>query len=129
MNIVKFTAILSLAAGLAAITPALAEESSLDESPGMSSLGIDISHAGGTSATVSQFLAGLSPEAQRGVINGCQNAAIPTNAGNYDQDVQSFCHVVNGLGGNVQALGFAAPEPRRVFPFSRRQPATSNGAY
>ena len=106
MKIGKLTAIVALTAALGASGSALA---GWDDETGLTTLGIDISRAGGTPETVNQFIAGLTPEGQRGVLNGCQTA-LAQSAG-YAQSVISFCQ--NALGAGVQPapmLGFAPDE-------------------
>lgn len=118
----KFAAAIAVVGALGAVTPAFAQ-SAFDNGPaamngpsdqtGLTSLGIDISRAGGSPEAVQQFIAGLNSEAQRGVLNGCQTAIA--NPVSYSTGVLSFCQNAVGTGPSGGALGFAA-EPPMVAP-------------
>ena len=110
MTIGKLTAIVALATGIAAAAPALA---SWDDETGFTSLGVDITTAGSSPAAVQQFIAGLAPETQRGLLNGCQTAV--TYPSTYAPSVVAFCDTA--IGGGIMAMpatpvmGFVQEEP------------------
>ncbi len=112
MTIGKLTAIVALAAGLG--SGAALAASGPDDTTGLTSLGIDISRAGGSSESVQQFLAGLAPDTQRAVLSGCQTALA--NPSTYAPNVIAFCQTANGNAGfgMSPALGFAPVEPTTV---------------
>jgi len=68
------------------------------DSTGMSTLGVDISSAGGSSASVRQFLARLSPDTRNSVLTGCSNA-IANHDGTFNPVVLSFCRTATGTDG------------------------------
>ena len=74
-------------------TNGAATDSGSANDTGMASLGVDITGAGDTPASVHSFVASLSTDQQSGVKNGCQHiAADPTNA---SPKVVSFCDNLN----------------------------------
>ena len=79
------TASLSLGA-----LPALAHTDAHDLN-GTTDLGVNISAAGTTSASVRQFLAQLGPEARRGVLGGCETAL--SNQSAVAPTVVPFCQL------------------------------------
>lgn len=93
---------LSLAAALAiggsalaanVTTNGVAPASNSANDTGMASLGVDITGAGNTPASVHSFVASLSTDQQSGIKNGCQRIATdPTNA---SPNVVSFCDNLN----------------------------------
>ena len=132
MKIAKITAIVAMTAALGASTSALA---AWDDETGLTSLGIDISRAGSTPEAVNQFIAGLNPEGQRSVLNGCQTA-VADSVG-YAPPVISFCENAlsgGGAGASTQVLGFV-PEPAPMtVPLPDAAPmavpqSSSSGAY
>ena len=116
MYIGKLTSIFALTAALGAASPALAA-SGPDDQTGLSTIGVDISRAGGSADSVQQFLAGLARDTQNLLLNGCQSA-IANQAG-YAANVIAFCETATGVGAPVasSALGFAPEEPV-MSPFS-----------
>ena len=120
-NFTKFASAFALVAALGAVSPALAQDLFSDtttmggpaDQTGLTSLGIDISRAGGSPELVQQFIAGLNPEAQRGVLNGCQTAIA--NPVSYSTSVLAFCQTAVGAGTSGGLLGFA-PEAPMVAP-------------
>jgi hypothetical protein len=115
MNIGKLTLILSVTALLGAASPVLADETLTgpDDQTGLSTLGIDISSVGGSSAAVGQFLAQLPPDTLRGVIGGCQTAV--TSQSGYAPAVVGFCRTaLNQAPAGAPALGYAQ-EPNRAY--------------
>ena len=127
MTFVKLTTALAFTGALLAASSAFASSTqsttTIDDSHGLNSIGIDVRGAGGSPEAIQQFLSRLSPETVRGVVNGCQNAV---NSPSYSQEVQSFCVGVNQIGGAVQpsALGFAAPAKAPFFaPMMNKAPA------
>lgn len=117
----KFASAVAVVAALGA-SPAFAQnlfddttnQGGPSDQTGLTSIGIDISRAGGSPEAVQQFIAGLNPEAQRGVLNGCQTAIA--NPVSYSTSVLAFCDTA--VGGNVAGggmLGFA-PEAPMVAP-------------
>lgn len=139
MNIGKITATLSILGLTAGITAgaALAQDvlsettpSGIDDTTGLSAIGIDITTAGTGPAEVQQFIAGLAPETQRGVLGGCQTAV--TYPANIAPNVVQFCE--NALGAAPAAgtvMGFAPPEEQQFVPSPMigAEPNGSSGAY
>jgi len=113
----KFAAAIAVVGALGAVTPAFAQSvfdgpttmNGPSDQTGLTSLGIDISRAGGSPEAVAQFIAGLNYEAQRGVLHGCQTAIA--NPVSYSTGVLSFCQNAVGTGSSGGALGFAAETP------------------
>jgi hypothetical protein len=124
MNIGKLTAIAALAAGIGATAPALA--SLLDET-GLNSLGIDISHVGAGPESAQQFIAGLAPDTQRAVLNGCQTAV--TFPVSYPHEVRVFCQDAIGAGAPAGALGFMQEPASVVAPMPDFAPTIPEAAY
>jgi hypothetical protein len=124
MTIGKITAILALSAALGASTSALA---GWDDETGLSSIGVDITRAGSSPEAVSNFIATLNPEGQRGLINGCQTAVV--QPAGYHENVIGFCQTVVSLGGvpaaDTQMLGFLGEEPQLAAPFPDEQPSVA----
>ncbi len=109
MTLGKLALITSVATLLGAASPVLADEMSTgpDDSTGMSSLGIDISGVGGSQQAVGNFLASLSPDAQRGVLGGCQTA-VGSGGSGYSPAVVGFCQTALNIGPmSGPALGYA----------------------
>jgi hypothetical protein len=132
MYIGKITTLLStlgLAAALAAGT-ALAQDytgdkTGQDDTTGLSAIGIDISTVGTEAASVHQFVAGLAPETQRGVLGGCQT--VVNYPANVAPNVVEFCQTAIGIAPAGPALGFAAEEPAFMAPSPMIGAATSSG--
>ena len=109
MNIGKLTAVAALALGLGTASALAASVPALEPTNGENGIGIDISTAGSSPASVGQFLAGLAPETQHLVLTGCETAVA--NPVGYKQDVVTFCENALGTGARVGALGFAEQAP------------------
>ena len=119
MNIGKISATIALVAGLGMAFPAMAVdettfESGSDDATGLTTLGIDITGGTGASQDPSTFLAGLEPQTQQMVINGCRTAI--DNPVGYHVSVLGFCNQLINTGADVfvePSLGFlpAAPAP------------------
>jgi hypothetical protein len=121
MKISKLIAILSLTTVMGAVAPALAETDSggppTDDS-GVSTLGIDIRHFGGSPENV---LAALSPSERRSLINNCESALrSPVDKSG---TILSFCQGVTGAAPRT-VLSFAEP---RFRGFDRNAMPTSRG--
>jgi len=66
------------------------------EAAGWFDLGIDISWAGRTTASVQQYMASLPPETQRAIMNACEHYMLyPTSA--QELDTIPFCSVATGV--------------------------------
>jgi hypothetical protein len=115
MYIAKLAAIAALttALGASAALAAAATATGADDQTGFTTLGIDISGAGRSPASVQQFLAGLAPDTQRSLLSGCQTAIA--NPVSYAPNVVAFCETATGnVGAGMQPLGFAPVEPSTV---------------
>ena len=119
MTIRKLALIASVATLVGAASPVLADDSNSgmtgpNDDTGLSSLGVDISRVGGGAAAVGDFLAGLSPDAQRGVIGGCRTAVNSGGSG-YSPAVVGFCRTALNLEPMPgSALGYMA-QPNRAY--------------
>ena len=91
-------------------------------------LGIDITYAGRTAASVQQYLASLPTETQRAIMNACEHYMVyPTSA--QELDTIPFCSVATGGGVTVQTgsaktkivefSAVPAPAPRVIDPGPR----------
>ena len=119
MNIGKISATVALVTGLGLAVPALAVDETTfrggpDDETGLTTLGIDITGGTGAAQDPSTFLAGLEPQAQQMVINGCRTAI--DNPVGYHGTVLGFCNDLIQTGADAfvePALGFvpAAPAP------------------
>lgn len=119
MAYAKILSTVALVAALGAVSPAFAQSIDMTTSStsgggpadetGLTTLGIDISRAGGTPDSVQQFIAGLNVEAQRGVVNGCQTALA--NPVSYSGSVLAFCQNAVGAQASGPMLGFAPETP------------------
>jgi len=119
MNIGKISATIALVTGLGMAFPALAVDettfrSGPDDATGLTTLGIDITGGTGVAQDPSTFLAGLEPQTQQMVINGCRTAI--DNPVDYHVSVLGFCNDLIQTGADVfvePSLGFvpAAPAP------------------
>ena len=123
MKIGKLTAIASFAAVLAA-SQAWASDSSFnggsEDETGFSTIGVDITNAGGTPEAVHQFVAQLASQTAQSVERGCQTAL--TYPSGYNSNVLAFCQNLQGSGASNEALGFMATE-RSKNPLASPAPA------
>lgn len=134
MNIGKLSAAVALAAGLGLATPALAQSVVEDSAPtgaadetGQTMLGIDISMAGRSPEAVSEFIAGLAPDTQRGLIGGCQTAV--EYPGGHHQSVVGFCTTALEVTMGGPPMGFAPEDPGLVPEFPPFEAEPDNGAF
>ncbi len=117
--------VLALSASLAWATDYLPDQSGIDDTTGVTAIGVDISGIPATQGSVQQFLAGLAPDTQRGVIGGCQTVvSFPAGVA---PNVVEFCQTaVGGAPASSMLMGYA-PEARLTgTPLLTGQPV---GAY
>ncbi len=112
MKMRTLAAILSVSTVVGLAGPAMALNSDNNSGPaddtGMTTLGIDISRAGGSSASVQQFLAQLPANTRDSVLNGCQSA-VASNDASFHPAVLAFCRTAVG---DVNTA-YLAPAPAR----------------
>jgi hypothetical protein len=94
---------------LIGVAPAAAlNQTGPSDATGQSTLGTDISRAGGSPASVQQFLAQLQPDARNSVIMGCQNALNDHDPA-FNPSVLSFCMTATGR--VATSFNYPAPPP------------------
>lgn len=79
-------------------------DSGVNDTTGMSAIGVDISNAGTTPAQIHQFIASLAPETQKAVLGGCQTvASYPAGIA---PNVVLFCDNALGAPARPMAMGY-----------------------
>ena len=66
-----------------------------EDATGMTTLGVDITRAGGSATSVGAFLAQLSPETRDSVLAGC-HSALNGNDASFNSAVIGFCRNATG---------------------------------
>ena len=121
MKISKLMAVLSLATAMGAVAPAFAATDSggpPSDDSGVTTLGVDIRHFGGSPENV---LSALSPSERRALINNCESAL--RSPGDKSGTILSFCEGVTKA--EPTRLSFA--EPRRFVVQPNEMPTPRGG--